>query len=281
MDKYISLYQICKELADEAGKELDEQQFKNYYDQKKDEFKEILASLGVEPETFRNVDNNSFQIPIDHSGTIKMLLNSYTSKELGKKIRKQKYFDMDFKGLEEIVKQVDSLLVDGLDTEKQLTERSKLFTITRYVIRQAITEVQSAAIEQVLRNIEEMKTFFTFEDKWLNDSDKAHLIRYYGQLIKEANDKWHTIVDIYEGLRSEEIIEQSMQMVDNSKSDYPEDNMPDLQLDEPYLVLWQAIQEYRNDQSLIMRETPIKKPTKEQLELVEKSIEELKQRRNH
>lgn len=281
MDKYVSLYQICKELAEEAGKTLDEQPFRNYYDQKKDEFKEILGSLGVQPEVFRSVDSNSFQIPVEHSGTIKKLLNSYTSKDLGKKIRKQKYFDIDFKGLEEIVKQVDSLLVDALDSEKQLIERSKLFTTTRYVIRQAITEVQSAAVGQVLRNIEEMKTFFTFEDKWLNDSDKAHLIRYYGQLIKEVNDKWHSIVDIYEEFRSEEIIEQSMQMVDNSEPDLPEGNIPELQLDEPYLVLWRAIQEYRNEQSLLLRETPVEKPTKEQLELTMSIIEELEKRRNH
>jgi phenylpropionate dioxygenase-like ring-hydroxylating dioxygenase large terminal subunit len=299
--KEMTLYGLCQEMAEESGKSMAENQFGNYYREQKKHFKEILTALGIDPNSLKKVDDDSFEIPVGQKEVVKTLLSSYTNPSM-QQVRKSKFFEMEVKDLEPILKQVDELLEHSLEGESQLVQRSRLYTKTRFVVSEALREVRATAIAQIVKDLEGMKQFFAIgkdrqegeeqqgetkkenrlslsekrDIKLLNDSDKAQLLRFYGQLLQEAAQKWWEIVTLFEELRQEEIFSQSERMIEAEQAG---GESAELVLDEPYLVLWEAIQTYRQEKEEFLQSLSFKELSPEELNRVEQLLCEHEEKR--
>ncbi|WP_286230274.1 hypothetical protein [Neobacillus mesonae] len=255
--KNISFYEICKEILADANKDFDETQFENYYKEQKKHFKEILQSLGVNPDSLKKEDKNNFTIPIKQKEIVKDWLENYTTKSF-KKLRKSRFFEMNHNDLKDIIRQTNDLM-ERLPEYQKLTELSRMYFATRYIVRDAIEEVQSTALTQVISDLEEMKLYFT-ESHFLNDSDKAQLLRFYSQLIQETSQKWRAIVSIFEDIRQAEIVEESSKELDTfyDTDDSLEDiNDSPLDISPPYIILWEAVRSYYEEEFDKKNRTPI------------------------
>lgn len=264
--EYISFYKICKEILDESGIEKDEGQFEDYRKNEANKFKEILKSLGVDPEKLKDKNSAHFKIPLKNAGIVKELVLSYTSPDI-KKARKGNFSSIDLLKLESIIQEVDELLIARLDSVDLFIQRASLHRKTRYNLIKAITDVQRSSIHEVMYNIENMKSLVGSENEFLNDDDKAHLIRFYGHLIDEVGVKWKRIVHEFTKIREDEISVKSLPLNPQDQNEIASEL---LELDEPYLVLWEALQQYEDSLTAKLQS----KMTKEQIDTIESIINE-------
>lgn len=271
---YVTLYSICRELFEELGKASKGISFENYYNEQVERFKEILQSLGVNPNSIRNPKDKSFQIPEGKKEYVKGLLIGYTSTTM-KKVRKKQLSQMPFEEMKPIIEDIEAFIKDRLDGKQQTKELTKIYVNSRYVVKEAIEQVRSEAIDKILSDIDGFLPLFI--EQTLNDVDKSVLLKYYIELLNDTSRKWRRIIDIASEIREEEIFEQSKKELKEANINLKVDisDMDELNIKDSNKVLRESIEAYEKQElEKIIRK--YKKPSKQEMDNVKKLLEELR-----
>ncbi|MDU4853951.1 MAG: hypothetical protein E6X72_06095 [Clostridioides difficile] len=272
--RYVSLYSICRELFEEQGKASKGISFENYYNEQVERFKEILQSLGVNPNSIRNPKDKSFQIPEGKKEYVKGLLREYTSSTM-KKVRKKQLPQMPFEEMKPIIENIEDFVNDRLDGKQQTKELTKVYVQSRYVVKEAIEQVRSNAIDKILSDIDGFLPLFIEET--LNDVDKSVLLKYYIELLNDASEKWKKVINIASEIREEEIFEQSKKELKNGNINLNVDisDMDALNLKDSNKILRESIEVYEEqEREKITRK--YKQPSKQEMNNVKELLEELR-----
>lgn len=233
--------EICEELSKE--KNLVFYDKKEYYRDVLKKIVEIFTKLGVDKEMLKN-EKGEYRICISQKEKLKDLINSYTSPAM-KLVRKNKFEEMNLQELQHIIAQVESILKSSVDYEEYLKQQSMIYNTTSYPYLKTREEVRLEGIQQVVKDMEDIKPIFN--DKSLNLMDKVHLLYYYKQLIQEVSMQWREIVDILSENRKEEIRKNSMQLAEEGLSDEEiEKVFSDIISDSPKALI-EAVQIYQEE----------------------------------
>lgn len=163
--KYLTFYELAKEMAKEEGKDFAEytksqngrrksyleDEFQNYRKGKQRYFEDILKNSGINKNKFK--ENGHYQIPIEEKEEIKCLIRMYTSPYY-KKVRKGEFTTLeDKKEMIEAIKKVLSENYKGKELEENLRI---LYTLTSYnshkVGEKVITNV-TQLVKRTIKNV--------------------------------------------------------------------------------------------------------------------------------
>jgi hypothetical protein len=166
--KYVSFYQLAKEMALEKGLQCPnyvnlskedtrrsewENQFKNYRDTKQKYFVEILKNQGINPEIKYKV-NGEFQIPVVEKESIKLLIKEYTSKYY-RKLKNGK--DIDVEDIEELVKKAERVIQSNFKGEEVERQLDALYGATEYNSRKASNEAYNRVTKMIYKSMDNLK----------------------------------------------------------------------------------------------------------------------------
>ncbi|MBY6088505.1 hypothetical protein [Priestia flexa] len=280
---FISLYKICEELFVEKvqeekkilGEDFDEKSFQNYYNKKKSNFKEIITSLGIDTDVLKKVDDDSFEIPVRNKEIVKKLLHNYTSKTM-KKVRKKEFTDISSEELEQVIKDVESLMDGKVTGEQYELERNRMYFLTRYPITKTIAGLKEELVNQMVLDMEKMIPVVTevpddtfIIEHALNDEDRLHLLHYYKCRLQDVQEEMKSVVQYLSDYRTDEILDISADMI-KQEGDVEENfRQQELDLDESWEIIFEAAQSYR-DERFKNKLRKLNRPTPEELEEVKK-----------
>lgn len=272
----ISFLQLCMEIFYEKYGENSDKDPRHFYNTQLENFREIILAAGIDVELLKN---GAFEIPVSQKEYVKSLLNEFTSKPM-KKFRKKNFDQLQFDELKPIVQKIDALLSSGIENSAKIRERSKMYVDTRYLVNEAITEVRSKAIEQAILDMESMRPILTDNDYYLNDSDRAYLIRYYGQLLSDTSAIWHKIVSIVSDLREQEILSISEEeLVDEPSINENIDEYLPLAIEDIQSVVLEAISILREEEQLRFNAL-IARPRFDDLKRIKDLISQIREKRD-
>lgn len=276
-NSFTSLYKICEELFEEKaqeekkklGENFTERSFQNYYNKKKSNFKEIITSLGINADVLKKVDDDSFEIPVKNKEIVKKLLLNYTSKTM-KKIRNKEFTDISTEELEQVIKDVESIMEGKVTGKEYELERNRMYFLTRYPITKTISGIKEELINQLVRNIEKMIPIIT--EYTLNDEDKLNLLYFYKFRLQEIQDEMKSVIQYMSDYRTDEIFDFNKDMIEQGSDTNDDSIQQDLDLDDSWEIILKAVQSYKekrikNNLRKLQQPTPVElKAVKEILE---------------
>lgn len=274
-DTYISFKKCCQIIWHRWYGPNPTSDFRNFYDEQRIRFESILTSAGIDPETLKRYRKGPFAIPQSQIDFVERLLKDYTNAPM-KNFRNEHFVGIPIDELKPIVEKIDSLLVARLEGNAQTRERSKLYIKTGIVVNESITEVRTNVIEKAILDLENMRQTINDSALLLNDTDKAYLIRYYGQLMNGVSNLWHKIVSTVSDLRQQEIESIALEeMTGDQTTEEQIDELIPLSLDDIQAVVSEARKIIRQEGEDNF-ESLIRRPSFDDLKRVKELIQSFK-----
>ena len=286
-DKYISFYELSREMMeedkkegydyknekDEAKKRELERKFQNYRKTKLEYFKEIFKDKYKKGKTY--------SIPIEEKEIVKMAIRGYTSKYYNdvRNMKIPKFEDViDYKNMME-----EAIEKSNMNVEKKEEYISEFYGIFQLESKRAsidaykdITEIIKENIENIKINPIEVDGGLKYKIRNLNDYDAKLLIMYYRRLVINITSQWNELCDIVSELRMENILDISDEQLefDNDSTFISKKGKKSIK------IIEEAINIFNEDHKLDESSVEVKKLTKDEKDRLSKMASELFEKRN-